>query len=93
MVRFEKLECPEKIYLYEDALAGAEYINGIFGTVSDGTFTAGAGNKCVMQVEKGDDARSDDFTVKKDEHVRVADMTKGEGLVVNITANELPATY
>ena len=46
-----------------------------------------------MQVEKGDDARYNSFTVKKDEHVRVANMTKAEGEIINITADELPSTY
>lgn len=94
MIRFEKL-FPEIAYPYQDAVAAAEYINGIFGTVSSGVFTAGAGALCVMQVEKGDDARSDDFKVRQNEHVRVADLSadKVQGQIVNITANELPSTY
>lgn len=93
MVRFEKLQIPETIYPYADVVTAAEYINGIFGTVSSGTFTKGAGNYCLMQVEWGDKAHSDEFTVPAGAHARVADMTKGEGLIINITANELPSTY
>lgn len=92
MVRFEKLT---QHYLnpFSDATANAEYPNGIFGTVASGVFTKGAGNYCVMQVEKGDNARYNSFTVKKDEHVRVANMAKAEGEIINITADELPSTY
>lgn len=92
MVRFEKLT-PHYVNPFEDATAYAEYINGIFGTVSNGVFTKGAGNYCVMQVEKGDKARYDSFTVKANEHIRVANMAEAEGEVVNITADELPGSY
>ena len=92
MVRFEKLT---QHYLnpFVDATAYAEYMNGIFGTLSSGVFTKGAGNYCIMQVEKGDKARYDSFTVQANEHVRVANMAKAEGEIVNITADELPSTY
>lgn len=92
MVRYERLT-PHLVNPFSDATAYAEYQNGIFGTVSGGVFTKGAGNYCVMQVEKGDDARYNSFTVKKDEHVRVADLAKSEGEIINITADELPSTY
>lgn len=92
MVRFEKLT-QHYVNPFVDATAYAEYINGIFGTLSSGVFTKGAGNFCVMQVERGDKARSDEFTVKAGEHVRLADMSKAEGEVINITADELPSTY
>lgn len=95
MIRFEKLTVPETVYPFQDAVAAANYINGIFGTVSNGTFTAGAGNLCVMQVEKGDDANSNEFKVLSGEHVRVADLSLDavQGLIVDITADELPSTY
>ena len=99
MIRFEKLSVPEVIYPYQDAVAAADYINGTFGTVANGVFTAGVTTGvvrlCIMQVEKGDDAKSDAFKVLKGEHVRVADLTHTlvQGLIVNITADELPATY
>lgn len=94
MVRFEKLNIPEHIYVFEDALAAADYVNGTFGTVANGKFTAGAGTSVIMQVEKGDDAYSDDFKVLKDEHVRVADMTKAPANeIINITKAQLPTTY
>lgn len=94
MIRFEKMNIPEHTYLYEDATAAAEYTNGTFGTVTSGVFTAGAGNKAIVQVEYGDNAYSDAFTVKAGEHVRVANFEAApEGEIVNITDDELPATY
>ena len=92
MVRFEKLT-QHYVNPFSDATAYAEYINGIFGTVSSGVFTKGAGNYCVMQVERGDKAHSDNFVVLQGEHVRVANMAKAEGEIINITADELPSTY
>ena len=90
MIRFEKLSVPETIYLFIDAEAADEYINGTFGTIAEDKFTAGAGFCAIMQVEKGDKAYSDKFTVKKGERVRVADLEKAPGLIVNITSDELP---
>lgn len=93
MVRYEKLT-PHYVNPFVDATAAAEYTNGVFGTLSDnGVFTKGSGNCCIMQVEKGDDARYNSFTVKMNEHVRVADLAKSEGEIINITAEELPQTY
>lgn len=93
MVRFEKLN-PEVQYPYSDAVAAADYINGVFGAVASGTFTIGASaTSCIMQVERGDDAYSDNFKVKAGEHVRVADLTKAVGEILNITADLLPSTY
>ena len=94
MIRFEKLNIPEHLYVFEDATAAAEYANGTFGAVANGVFTASAGTKAIVQVEDGDDAYSDKFTVKTGEHVRVADFTAAPvGEIVNITADELPSTY
>lgn len=90
MIRFEKLSVPETIYPFIDAEATDEYINGTFGTIAEDKFTAGAGFCAIMQVEKGDKAYTDKFTVKKGERVRVADLEKAPGLIVNITSDELP---
>ena len=90
MIRFEKLSVPETIYPFIDAEASEEYINGTFGTIAEDKFTAGAGFCAIMQVEKGDKAYTDKFTVKKGERVRVADLEKAPGLIVNITSDELP---
>ena len=94
MIRFEKLAATEKAYPFVDAVVAADYKNGTFGDVAYGVFTAGAdGFKAIMQVEKGDDMKTDKFVVFKDEHARIADFAKSDGQIVNITADELPATY
>lgn len=93
MIRFEKLSATEKAYPFVDAVVADDYKNGTFGNVADGAFTAGTGFKAIMQVEKGDDMKSDKFKIFKDEHARIADFTKADGQIVNITADELPETY
>lgn len=94
MIRFEKLAATEKAYPFVDAVVAADYKNGTLGNVANGVFTAGAnGFKAIMQVEKGDEMNTDKFVVFKDEHARIADFAKADGQIVNITADELPATY
>ncbi len=93
MIRFEKLSATEKAYPFVDAVVAGDYKNGTFGDIADGTFTAGTGFKAIMQVEKGNDLKTDKFKVFKDEHARIADFTKADGQIVNITADELPDTY
>lgn len=95
MIRFEKLEVPEKIYPYTDVTVAADYPNGIMGTVTNGVFTKGAGTVFIDQVEWGDDAYSEKFVIPKDAHARTADIADERlaGKTVNITADELPATY
>ena len=93
MVRFEKISTTEKAYPYVDAIVAADYANGTFGTVTDGVFTAGAtGFHVIMNIEKGDDATSDDYVVKKGEHARIADLSKVDGAALNITSKQLPTT-
>lgn len=93
MIRFEKLAATEKNYPFVDAVVAADYKNGTFGEVADGTFTAGEGFKAIMQIEKGDDMKYDAFTILKGDHARIADFSKVDGQIVNITADELPETY
>lgn len=93
MVRFDKLAPTEKGYPFVDAVAADTYKNGKFGEVADGTFTAGEGFKAIMQVEKGNDMHTDNFVVNKGEHARIADLTKADGQIVNITADQLPDSY
>jgi len=95
MVRFEEISTIEKLYPYEPATASAEYINGAFGSVnaSTGVFTIGANKmKCIMNVEMGDDAYSDAYKVKEGQDLRIADLEKADGKIVNITSNQLPAS-
>lgn len=93
MIRFEKISATEKVYPFVDAIVDADYKNGTFGIVTDGTFTAGESFAAIMQVEKGDDMKTDQFVIHKEEHARIADFTKADGQIVNITKDQLPATY
>jgi len=92
MVRFDKISVTEKRYPFVKATADGEYMNGTFGTITDGVFKASAtGFYVIMHVEKGDDAKSADYTVKKGEQIRVADLSKVDGEILNITSEQLPA--
>ena len=93
MIRFEKLSATEKNYPFVDAVVDADYKNGTFGIVADGTFTAGESFMAIMQIERGHDMKTADFVVKKGEHARIADFSKVDGQIVNITADELPDAY
>lgn len=92
MVRFETLAPEEKIYCYSDATVAADYKNGKFGTVASGVFTAGTGFYVIMDVEKGDDAHSADYVVKKGAHARIANLALADGAIVDITSDQLPST-
>lgn len=94
MVRFDKIAVIEKVYPYVKATAAAEYKNGTFGAVVDGVFTAGAtGFYTIMQIEKGDDATSDDFVIKTEADCRVCDLSQVIGQVLNVTSAQLPDTF
>ena len=92
MVRFETLTT-EKVYPYVKAKAAAEYKNGVFGEVVDEVFTIGATKfKVAMNVETGDDAKSDDFVIEKDGDMRIADLSLvPNGTILNVTAGHLPS--
>ena len=93
MIRFEKLASTESVYPFVDAVVAADYKNGTFGTISGGTFTSGAGFMAIMQVEDGDDAKTADYTILAGKHARIADFSKVNGHVVNITKDQLPEVY
>lgn len=94
MVRFDKIAVVEKTYPYVSATSAAKYKNGTFGSVADGVFTAGAtGFYTIMQLEKGDDATSDDFIINKDEPCRVCDLSQVAGQILDITSAQLPDTF
>lgn len=93
MIRFEKLASTESVYPFVDAVVAADYKNGTFGTIANDTFTSGAGFMAIMQVEDGDAAKTADYTIPADKHARIADFSKTDGHVVNITKDQLPETY
>lgn len=76
----------EKEYPYADAIMAADTANGTFGTVSNGTFTKGAGTIALVDVERGDDAFTDDYVVPTGAHGRVCDFSKQDGAKVQITS-------
>ena len=47
----------------------------------------------IMQVEDGDKAKTADYTIPAGKHARIADFSKVNGHVVNITKDQLPETY
>ena len=93
MIRFEKLASTESVYPFVDAVVAADYKNGTVGAVAGGTFTSGAGFMAIMQVEDGDKAKTAEYTVPAGKHARVADFSKVDGHVVNITKDQLPEAY
>lgn len=93
MIRFEKLAPTEKVYPFVNAVSDAEYKNGTFGTVTNGIFSAGESFMAIMQIEKGNDMKTANFVVNKDEPVRIADFSKVDGCVVNITSDQLSENY
>lgn len=93
MIRFEKLASTESVYPFVDAVVAADYKNGTVGTVADGTFTAGSGFMAVMQAEDGDKAKTAEYVVKAGKNARIVDFEKVDGHIVNITKDQLPATY
>ena len=67
-------------YPFEDAIVNTDVLNGAFGDVADGVFTASAsGKKVIMQVEVGDDAGVAEYKIPAGSHVRVLDPAKVEG--------------
>lgn len=73
-------------YPFEDAVVDKEVMNGAFGDVSSGKFTASdSGKKIIMQVEVGDDEYMDKYKIPAGSHVRVLDPAKVVGEPVTFT--------
>lgn len=78
---------------FEDAVTTADTYNGAFGDVADGEFTVGAQKtKAIMQVECGDDEGMPKYPIAKGTHVRVIDLAKCKGNLVDIFDFPLPET-
>lgn len=94
MVKFSTIGQIEKKYAFEDAVAGADVLNGDFGVVTAGEFSVGADAvKAIMQIEVGDNADLDEYPIKKGEKVRVVDLTAYDGETIEIYGAQLPDTY
>ena len=94
MIRFDKISATEKNYPFVDAVVAGDYLNGTFGTVSNGTFTAGAtGFYAIMNIEDGSKAKSDEYVVNAGAHARIVDFSKVDGQILNVTSAQLPETF
>lgn len=94
MVKFSTISQIEKKYAFEDAIAGADVLNGDFGAVTSGTFAVAAkAVKAIMQIEVGDDADLDVYPINKGAHVRVVDLTAFDGEIIEVYGAQLPDTY
>lgn len=80
-------------YPFEDAVVDKEVMNGAFGDVSNGKFTASdSGKKVIMQVEVGDDEYMDKYKIPAGSHVRVLDPAKVVG-ELEVYGYPLPDTF
>ena len=78
------------VYPYENAVASADTFNGAFGDVNSGKFTVGEKKaKAIMQIERGDDEYMPTYKIVKGEHVRVLDLAKLEGKIVEVSHEEV----
>lgn len=94
MIKFNTIGQIEKGYYFEDAVVDTEVLNGAFGAVTNGKFSAAASaTKAVMQVEVGDDMGMDKYKIPAGSHVRVVDLAALNGKVVEVYGAQLPATY
>lgn len=93
MIKFSSIgQIEHGDYAFEDAIASADTFNGAYGEVTTGSFAAGAKkSKVIMQIERGDDEYMPTYKIVKGEHVRVLDLTKLNGQLVEVYGDELPA--
>lgn len=93
MIKFNTIgQIEHNAYPFEDAIASADTFNGAYGEVTSGSFAVGA-KKCkvIMQIERGDDEYMPTYKIVKGEHVRVLDLAKLNGQLVEVYGDELPA--
>lgn len=93
MIKFSSIKQIEhNDYPFEDAIASADTFNGAYGEVTSGSFVVGAKKgKVIMQIERGDDEYMPTYKIVKGEHVRVLDLAKLNGQLVEVYGDELPA--
>ena len=93
MVKFSTIgQIEHGEYPFEDAVASADTFNGAYGEVNGGKFTVGANKgKVIMQIERGDDEYMPTYKIVKGEHVRVLDLAKLNGKMLEVYGDELPA--
>ena len=92
MIKFSTIGMIEhNDYPFEDAIASEDTFNGAFGDVTSGYFAVGAKKgKVIMQIERGDDEYMPTYKIVRGERVRVLDLAKLEGKIVEVYGDELP---
>lgn len=84
----------EHFYGFENAVADVDVLNGDFGTVTNGKFApAAAATKAVVQVEVGDDMGMPEYKIPKGTDLRVLDLAKLNGQLVEVYGAQLPKTF
>ena len=94
MVKFHTIGQIERgAYPFEDAVVDTEVMNGAFGDVANGKFTASdSGKKVIMQLEIGDDEYMDEYKIPAGSRVRVLDPAKVVG-ELELYGYPLPNTF
>lgn len=84
-------------YAFVDAVTDKDVLNGAFGDVSDGNFTANENGKFViMQIENSDDEGMAEYKIPAGSHVRVLDVEKADAvtpLVLEVYGYPLPELW
>lgn len=94
MIKFHTIGQIEKLNPFVDAVVKKAVLNGDFGEITTGEFAVGAKKKqVVMQLECGDDAGVDKYEIPAGSHVRVLDLEKLEGQLIEVWGHPLPATF
>ena len=93
MIKFSSIgQIEHGDYAFEDAIASVDTFNGAYGEVTTGSFAVGAKkSKVIMLIERGDDEYMSTYKIKKGEQVRVLDLTKLDGQLMEVYGDELPA--
>lgn len=93
MIKFSSIgQIEHGDYAFEDVIASADTFNGAYGEVTTGSFAVGAKkSKVIMLIERGDDEYMSTYKIKKGEQVRVLDLTKLDGQLMEVYGDELPA--
>lgn len=94
MIKFHTIGQIEKLNPFVDAVVKKAVLNGDFGEITTGEFAVGTKKKqVVMQLECGDDAGVDKYEIPAGSHVRVLDLEKLEGQLIEVWGHPLPATF
>lgn len=94
MIKFHSIKQIEHFYGFEGAVTTADVMNGDFGTVTDGKFTpSDAATKAIMLVEVGDDMNMPEYKIPKGTDVRVLDLAKLNGQILEVYDAQLPKVF